>query len=497
MSQSALEIIKDSSLTYQQCVLALARHAENQLEVLTYPEALQELRDAGIICDLFEGNAPYRPRYIVPDYEKLMREGCQFLNLDPPTSLEEALDTLLIFYKHVPSITSFPVYLGNVDLLIEPFVTDCESHYQSIKRFFRHIDRTLTDSFCHANIGPTPTVAGSLILRAQRELQTSVPNVTMKVNHDTPDQYLIEAIQTALVTAKPSFANDNMFSRDLGNQYGIVSCYNGLKIGGGSHSLVRIQLQRLVERAKDEHDFLENLLPFVVTTTANYLIERIRFLVEETPFFDKHFLVTEGFIKLDHFTAMLGMVGLAESVNTLLGNPSEQSERFGYSESANALGLRIVEKMQTVLSEIKAPYLGGSDGHYLLHAQVGIDTDYGTSPGCRIPIGEEPQVLDHILASAPYHTYFPTGIGDIFSFDQTFEKQPEALLDILKGAFAHQLRYISFYGADSDVVRITGYLVKRSDMEKLDAGNAVINGAAVLGLGAVKNQKVLNRKLRK
>ena len=61
-----LNIIKDSTLTYEQRVLALARAAENSLEVLDIPGEVQEFRDAGIICDLFEGSAPYRARYILP-----------------------------------------------------------------------------------------------------------------------------------------------------------------------------------------------------------------------------------------------------------------------------------------------------------------------------------------------------------------------------------------------------------------------------------------------
>ena len=57
------KIIKDVTLTYEQKVLSLARYAENSVNVLNIPEETQKLRDAGIICDLFEGNAPYRPRY--------------------------------------------------------------------------------------------------------------------------------------------------------------------------------------------------------------------------------------------------------------------------------------------------------------------------------------------------------------------------------------------------------------------------------------------------
>ena len=36
------------------------------------------------IDDLAEGSAPYRPRYILPDYERFLKNGSEFLQLDPP-----------------------------------------------------------------------------------------------------------------------------------------------------------------------------------------------------------------------------------------------------------------------------------------------------------------------------------------------------------------------------------------------------------------------------
>ena len=84
------QIVKDKTLTFEQKVVALARYAENSVEVLNISEDTQALREAGIICDLFEGNVPYRPRYILPNYEKFMKEGCKFLQLDHQTYIWEA-----------------------------------------------------------------------------------------------------------------------------------------------------------------------------------------------------------------------------------------------------------------------------------------------------------------------------------------------------------------------------------------------------------------------
>ena len=491
-----LKIIKNGTLTYEQKVLTLARAAEDSLDVLNINSDTQKLRDEGIICDLFEGHAPYRPRYIVPNYEKFMKNGSAFLNLKPPTDIWEATNSLLILYRHVPSISSFPVYIGNIDTLLEPFVVDEKEAFHAIKLFLTHIDRTITDSFCHANIGPQDTKAGRLILRAERELQNAIPNLTLKYSTDTSDDFAIDAINTALITAKPSFANHEMFSKEFNGNYAIVSCYNGLTIGGGSYTLSRLNLAKLATKSKNEDDFINIILPDAVEKMSGYMKERIRFLVEESGFFETNFLVKEGLINKEDFTAMFGLFGLAECVNYFTDS-TKLENRFGHSEIANNLGFRIIEKLETEVNKHNDSNCGISKGKYLLHAQVGIDSDMGISPGCRIPIGDEPELQAHIVEAAKFHKFFPSGIGDIFNFDSTVKSNPQYVLDIIKGAFKQKMRYFSAYSTDCDVIRITGYLVKRSDIEKLQAGQQALQDTVALGLGAVLNQKVLDRKVRK
>ena len=112
--ENILNIIKSKNLTFEQKVLSLAKEAENSISVLDISNKAKDYLEKVIICDLFEGNAPYRPRYIVPDYEKFMQKGSNFLELSPPTNIWEATNSHLILYKHVPSITTMPVYIGNV-----------------------------------------------------------------------------------------------------------------------------------------------------------------------------------------------------------------------------------------------------------------------------------------------------------------------------------------------------------------------------------------------
>jgi YjjI family glycine radical enzyme len=492
---NVLNIIKDRTQTYEQKIVSLARAAENTLDVLPISKEVQKYMQEGIICDLNEGNAPYRPRYIVPDYERFMKQGSVFLRLKPARDIWEATNNLLILYRHVPSVTTMPVYVGNLDTLLEPYIEDEEEAYKAIRLFLMHLDRTITDSFCHANIGPRATRAGSLILRAERELQDAVPNLTIKFSGETSEEFAMEAVDTALVSAKPSFANHEMFVSEFGVNYSIASCYNGLPIGGGSYTLVRLILAKLANKANNTEHFMDDVLPEAVFKMCEFMDQRIRFIIEESGFFESSFLINEGLIYKDRFTAMFGMVGLAECVNHLLG-AVVQKDRFGYGEAANSLGQRIIEKIYQMVSKHTNHYCKGSKDHFLLHAQVGIDTDFGISPGCRIPIGEEPQIYEHLLQSAPYHKYFPSGIGDVFSFDETVKNNPAYLLDIIKGGFSKGLRYISFYASDSDLIRITGYLVKRSDMERLKKGGQALHDTVALGLGAVQHSRILERKVR-
>lgn len=501
--QEILDIIKSPVLTHEQKVSNMANAADSLLEVLELPEGLDELLNVGIdkkcICDLSEGHAPMRPRYVIPDYEKFMKEGSKFLQLEPPTDLYEALNNLLIFYKHVPSITNFPVFVGALDKLLEPYIDTVpeEQAKKLIKMFFLHMDRTILDSFAHANLGPEPTKAGYLILEAEKELECAVPNISLKYEEGiTDDQFGAAAVACALRSAKPSFANHAMFKKELSENYVIASCYNGLPVGGGAYTLCRLVLGNIAKRSKDIQDFKEKQLPYVMDIMAKYMDERVRFEVEESGFFENNFLAKEGFIHRDRFTAMYGMVGLADCVNILLEKEGIQA-RFGHDERADDLGVQIMDIIDEFNKNHKNPYCEISGEHFLLHAQVGLAEDVDVTPGTRIPIGEEPEeLIDQLNVMSKFHKYFPSGTGDIFPIDVTVSRNADYVLDIVKGAFRKEIRYMSFYGNDSDVIRVTGYLAKRSELEKLDQGNAVLLDTTALGLGASKNGKILERKVR-
>ena len=500
--QEILDTLLDPTSSHEQRVTYLARKAENMLTVLDEPEELDELMRCGIdtrcICNLFEGDAPYRPRYICADFPKFLAQGSTFLQLGPAKTFHEALTNLMILYHNIPSITNYPVYIGDLDGLLGPYIEGLSDDEvkNALRLWLTMVDRTILDSFCHADIGPKATRFGYLLMEVEAELENAVPNLTMRVADDTPDEFVMAGINCALRSAKPSFANDKMFRSELGDDYCIASCYNGLYKGGGSYTLTRLILSNIAKRAKDIADFKQNVLPHVCDVMARYMDERIRFIVEESGWFESSFLAKEGLVDRKKFTAMFGLVGLAECVNILLEKEG-CTERFGHSERANQLGVEIMDIIDAFNKAHVNPYCECTDGHFLLHAQVGIDSDHDCSPGTRIPIGEEPkELVEHLNVINLFHKYFPSGTGDIFPVDLTAHKNPEYVLDIIRGGLGMDIRYLSFYSSDSDVVRITGYLAKRSEMERLNAGENVRQNTTGLGLGAAKNCKALDRRVR-
>lgn len=484
-------ILSDPRLTYPQRLTALAQAAENTPDPVPLSREARWFADKGIIFDMGEGNAPYRPRYVLPDYDKFMKQGSRFLMLEPPEDIWDAVSNLLILYRHVPSVIGGPVYIGHIDRLLEPFVRDEEEARHAIRIFLTHVDRTISDSFCHADIGPYDTKAGRIILELSAQMQRPVPNMSLIYNGHTTDDFACMAIETGLVTAKPSFVNDAMYTADWGPDYAIVSCYNALPIGGGGLTLGRLNMRALGEAAGGREHFLNELLPAAVAAQCEQMDKRDTYIFEEARFLENTFLSQEGLIHKDRFVGMFGLVGLAECVNTVL-KLDKPEERYGHGREAEDFALMVLDRIHDQVSAYKPRY-----GSFAMHGQVGISTDTGVTPNTRIPVGEEPALPEQLLFTARTQKHFAAGIGELFPFEETAKKNPGAVLDIIKGAFKEGMRYFSFYSSNSDVVRVTGYLVKRSDMEQYETGEACLGNSTVLGSGASKGLHIFERSVRK
>lgn len=497
-----LDTVKSGSLTCQQKLMILGNIAErlfSPVELLGYTEEEWSYIQNQMICDLNEGYAIYRPRYILPDFSVYIKNGCRFLDLPPPQSLDEVLDGLLILYANIPSITTYPVYIGRLDELLDPFITNEAEDYIKIKRFLNHVDKTIPDSFCHANIGPYDTKAGRLILQAVIELENPTPNMTIRYNKEKTSREFAElAAKACLLVSKPSFANDEYYISDLGEQYGVASCYNALPECGGAYTLTRLRLGTIGRACQSVDEMVNHLLPKVAKLALSTMDKRHKFLVEQSNFFETDFLVKEGFIQRTNFTGMFAIVGLADATNHLLKQEG-LDETFGKSQRGDEIAHLIMQKLQEVTNAHQGLYAERTGNRYLLHAQVGAsmhDEDKANAPAHRIKVGEEPTLLAHLKQSAPFHQYFPSGTGDLFAFDQTYTDHLDAVVDIIDGAFSQGYRYITTYLKNTDLIRVTGYLVKKSDVERFRKGEAVLRDTTWYGSGTDECANVFDRQLR-
>lgn len=476
LADDAEAVLTTPALGYGQRLRQLSALATSALDYPALSAECRQALDERVICDMYEGHRPFTPRYVLPDYALALRQGVRHLELDPPSDLDDALSFLTVLYGHVPSVTTYPVYLGDLDTLLEPFVpaamTDAELDAR-LRRFWIQLDRLLPDAFVHADLGPRDGRVVRSILRVERSLRQVVPNLTLKVDPQlTPDNLVLDAVRTVFVTGKPHFANHPMMVADHGEDYAVVSCYNSLKVRGGAHSLVRLNLKEAVLRHPGDADsFLTAALPHWVELTSELGEARIRSLVERQGFFDHHFLATEGLVELDRFSLMFGVFGLAEATNLLLQRAGVPG-RYGHDEPANALALKITTRLAELVGRRRLPYCEGGGGYAYLHSQSGIDLDLEVTAGTRIPIGEEPAMREHIAACAPHHRLFPAGISDIFHVDDTAVGNPQAMVDIIRGALGVGMRDFTFNLDSNEFIRITGYLVRKSDLVGIDEHGA-------------------------
>jgi YjjI family glycine radical enzyme len=494
LRDAAREAVTSRTLTSRQQLHRLAQIGES---LLPYPKLGAEAAAAletGLLCDLLEGPAPYRPRYVLPDYAQALANGSAFLELDPPTDLDEALDTLAILYHHVPSITTYPVFLGHLDELLLPFTHDVDDAalHRRLTRFWRYLDRTLPDAFTHANVGPTDNRVARTLLRIDRELAQVVPNLTLRFDPLTSgDGLLLEAARSIAAVNKPHVAHHPMIAADFPEGYGVVSCYNTLPLGGGSHTLVRLNLAESGRRHRgDVEAYLADTLPRHLALLLEAIRARVDFLVEESGFFGGSFLAAEGLIHADRFTAMAGIYGLAELVDGLL---ADRGLRYGVDREAAELAQRIVA---TAAAEVACtPVAHCRRERAVLHAQSGISTDVDVTAGTRIPIGREPEIVEHLLTVAPLQRAFAGGVSDIVALDASAAANPEALVDLVRGAFASGLREVTFNVEGSDLVRVTGYMVRRSDVERWRREGSRL-GSTALGAESIDNWHLLERTAR-
>ena len=87
-------------------------------------------------------------------------------------------------------------------------------------------------------------------------------------------------------------------------------------------------------------------------------------------------------------------------------------------------------------------------------------------------------------------------MSDVLHFDDTAVRNPRAVVDVILGAFAQGMRDVTFNLDSNDFVRITGYLVRKSDLAKL-AEHGARHDSTFLGAGSVANSLVTQRSVKR
>ncbi|MEF1305692.1 DUF3029 family protein, partial [Vibrio owensii] len=198
LQQRFFAIATDSNLSPKQKSNFLALEAEATIPYMTVSDEVSQAMQQGVICDMFEGHAPFKPRYVLPDYAKFLSQGSEYLELAPAEDFDDAINMLTIIYHHVPSVTNIPVYLGQLDDVLLPYVGELtdEQIYKKLKHFWIMLDRTLPDAFMHVNIGPTDNIICRTILKVDAGLKQIAPNLTFMYDEAvTPDDLLKQATQ--------------------------------------------------------------------------------------------------------------------------------------------------------------------------------------------------------------------------------------------------------------------------------------------------------------
>lgn len=489
-------IVTDPTLDPKQKARFLSLEAENMLPYPKIDAETAEALDARILCDLYEGHAPYKARYILPDFSVILAKGSDYLELDAPQDFDEAINCLMIAYHHTPSVTGIPVYIGHLDKLLLPFAegeTD-DALYRKIKLFWRYLDRTLPDAFMHANIGPTDNRVARAILRVDGELKQVAPNLTFFYDPEQSTDAILEMATNNIVEcSKPHIANHPIHEATFDHMgYGIVSCYNALPIAGGAGTLVRLNLKEVALKSTSVDDFFGRALPHYMDLNFRLIDARMSYLFEQSNFLSS-FLFTEGWLHADRFTAMYGIYGMAEAVNVLQALAGK-SGKYGFDQDANDLSYRISETM--ALKVEATPVKHAWRDRAMLHSQAGISEDVDVTPGVRIPYGTEPDPVSHVHALQPHHQFYPSGISEILTIDETVKNNPRAMFNLCKGALASGFREFTANVASNDLVRVTGYMIRLSDVEKFQNAEGSRINTTGLGAEAAEVTGILNRKPR-
>jgi hypothetical protein len=81
--------------------------------------------------------------------------------------------------------------------------------------------------------------------------------------------------------------------------------------------------------------------------------------------------------------------------------------------------------------------------------------------------------------------------------DETAVRNPQAIVDIIRGAFHEGMRDFTFNLDNNEFVRITGYLVRKSDLAAIAATGAARHGSDHLAAGSENSFHLTQRAVKR
>ena len=100
------------------------------------------------------------------------------------------------------------------------------------------------------------------------------------------------------------------------------------------------------------------------------------------------------------------------------------------------------------------------------------------------------------MTVAPHHKHFTAGVSDIFHIDDTVQRNPDAMVDMIRGAFNTGMLDFTFNVDSNDFLRITGYLVRKSELAAYAEGNER-HSSTLFAAGSVENSHVTERAIKR
>ncbi len=379
---------------------------------------------------------------------------------------------------------AFPFF----DTDISEFVKDADDNeiYQAMEALIYNLNSMHSRAgaqvpFSSLNIGTDTSPAArsvvkNLLLAYEKGLGRGenpiFPNIIFRVkeginfNEQDPNYDLFKiAIRVASRRLNPTFSfMDSSFNTSYGIEVSYMGCrtrvignIHGPEVseGRGNLSFTTINLPRVAIKSGTNIDKfyreLEKVLDLAISqlhhrygVQAGLRVRDMPFLMGQGLYINSDKLQPNDTIEqvIKHGTLSIGFIGLAESLQVLVG------KHHGESADANSLGLQIVEfmrdKMDQATREYKLNYsLLATPAEGLSGRFVRLDRkEFGIVPGItdreyytnsfHIPVGYEIDIFDKVAIEGPYHKFCNAGHISYVEFPSPPIHNLEAIEDVLR-----------------------------------------------------------------